>query len=346
MNVCFDLGHPGHVHFFRHAAGLLEARGHRIFHTCRDMAIVHRLLAAQGRTAVSMGAKRQGRLGLGVELAGHTARLAAFLVKNRIDVVASIGGTLCVMAARLTGRPCVVFTDTDTATVENRIVYPLADCLATPTGYPHDLGDKQRRYKGLHELAYVHPDLFTPDPAVAARYGLDPDEPYSVVRLSSWEAGHDLDMRRALPAEKLALVARLAERGRVVVVPEGEHPKELAEVAPPLTPALAPEDFHHLLAFSRFCLTEGATTASEASLLGIPGLYINPARPFYIGELAAYGLLALARPGEGDLAAALEAHLPLADDRAACRDTARRIVAERVNVAAFAADLVEEFGGR
>lgn len=340
MNICMDLGHPGHVHFFRHCATILEHRGHAVFFVCRDMPIVHRLLSAQGRSAVPMGSKRLGRAGLVLELAEHTARLSIFLRKNRIDVCAAIGGTFSVAAAKVAGVACVAFSDTDTAIMENRIVYPLVTCLATAEGYPYDLRDKHRRYKGFHELAYLHPEYFTPDPGVAARYGLGPDNPYSVVRLSAWEAGHDLGLRKASRAEKLEMVARLAAYGKVVVVPEGAYPRELAAVAPPLHPELAPEDFHHILAFARFCLTEGATTASEACVLGVPSLYCNPARPFYISELMEYGLLDVVAPGAG-MSAAMEAHLVRHQDVEACRAVGARIVAERVNVARFAADLVE-----
>ena len=30
MNFLFDLGHPGHVHFFRQAAAILAGRGHGV----------------------------------------------------------------------------------------------------------------------------------------------------------------------------------------------------------------------------------------------------------------------------------------------------------------------------
>ncbi len=42
---------------------------------------------------------------------------------------------------------------------------------------------------------------------------------------------------------------------------------------------LDPEDFHDLLYFASCCVTEGATTATEACVLGTPVLYANPVHP-------------------------------------------------------------------
>ena len=341
MNILVDLGHPGHVHFFRRQIALWRAHGHTVTLTSRDIPIVARLLAAYGLSATVIGTRRRGALGLGLELLERTAKLAPLLVRARIDVAAAIGGALTAPACRLAGVPCVVFDDTDTAGLENRISHPLATVIATPAGYPRELGEKQVRYDGLHELAYMHPAHFTPDPAVPARYGLNPGEPYGVVRFSSWEAGHDLAARTASLEEKLALVAALREQGKVVVVPEGDPPPELAAV----TPRLAPEDFQHLLALSRLCVTEGATTASEACLRGVPTLYLNPARPFYIHELAQTGLLAVGTPGAGLVEAftALAGRFP---EPGPAREAAAAFVAARIDVAAFAADLVERQGRR
>lgn len=342
MNILVDLGHPGHVHFFRHPAAIWRARGHRVLYTARDMPIVARLLAAQGDTARVIGRRRPGAAGLAWELAVRTLALAPLLAREKVDVCAAIGGALTAPAARLAGRPCVVFDDTDTAGLENRVSHPLASVIATPQGYPRDLGPRQVRYKGLHELSYMHPARFAPDASVPARYGFAPGEWYAVVRFSSWEAGHDLKATTASLETRQALVGLLQGRGRVLVVPEGNPPGALRALAP----AIAPEDFHHLLAFAGHVVTEGATTASEACILGVPALYMNPSRPFYIFELARAGLLDAGMPATDDLPALLAAQLSRFADPARAGELARAFTAQRIDVAAFAADLVEKAGRR
>ena len=38
MKLLVDMGHPAHVHFFRHAIRELESRGHEVRITARDKA--------------------------------------------------------------------------------------------------------------------------------------------------------------------------------------------------------------------------------------------------------------------------------------------------------------------
>ena len=36
MRLLIDMGHPAHVHFFKHAIRVLEGRGHEVKVTARD----------------------------------------------------------------------------------------------------------------------------------------------------------------------------------------------------------------------------------------------------------------------------------------------------------------------
>ncbi|EFL50885.1 protein of unknown function DUF354 [Solidesulfovibrio fructosivorans JJ]] len=302
MNVLVDIGHPAHVHFFRHAVAELRDRGHDVRLAARELPVALELLRAYGLSCRVVGAKRRGALGLALELACHGAGLLAMTLSWRPDVATAIGGTLMVGPARLRRCRVVVWDDTDTAVMENRITHPLAHRIMTPDVYPMALGPRQTRYHGLHELAYLHPKRFRPNPATLTRYGLSPDTPYAVVRLGAFEAGHDLAVRRHPPEALAAVIRELAERGEVVLVPEGDVPAVLTGyVKRP-----RPEDFHDLLAFATFCLTEGATTASEAAILGTPALYVNPIVTCYIRDMADRGLLTVAVPGQ-DLFAAFAA---------------------------------------
>ncbi len=333
MNILIDLGHPGHVHFFRHAAGILAAQGHNVSFATRDIPIVRALLAAYGLSADVVSRQRSGIPGLALELAEHSLRLYPLLRRRRIDVCAGIGGTFMVAAARLAGCRAVVFSDTETAPMENRIAYPLATRIFTPAVYPDDLGPKHTRYKGFHELAYLHPQRFTPRPEILGKYGLSPDEPYSIVRYIAWKASHDIGIKPASEQEKVALIEALATRGRVVLIPEGDISRRFRS----LCLDIAPEDFHDLLAHAARCVSEGATTATEAAILGVPCLYINPIRPRNMEAVAAYGGLRLAAPG-GDLPGALRAMLDAPPDG----DRAARLVADHCDVTAL---LVEVLGG-
>ena len=105
-----------------------------------------------------------------------------------------------------------------------------------------------------------------------------------------------------------------------------------------------PEDFHHLLSFAQFCLTVGATTASEACLLGTPTLYLNAVHPVCTGLMQEYGLLRMFKPDDA-VESMVQAMDELLRNRNSARHNAARFVEQHVNVAAFIADYVEGFVG-
>lgn len=340
MNLHIDIGHPGHVHFFKHAVRIWREHGHRVFMTTRRIPIAMHLLDVYGLEYAVVSTKRTGAFGLGVELVEHAARLLPRLLREKADVAMAIGGTFTVHAGLLAGCRRIVFYDTDTATTANRITYPFAGRIVTPDVYPHDLGRKHVRYGGFHELAYLHPNYFTPRPEVLGKYGLNEGEPFSIVRFIAWEASHDIGVDAASRAEKEAVVEWLRGRVRVLVLPERTDDP----LFPDLTVRIAPEDFHDLLYYASFCATEGATTASECCILGTPVLYMNPLQPCYIHTMAETGLLAKVLPGE-PMVPALEALQDRYGDADAARDAAARLVADHIDVTDFMVRFVEGEAG-
>ena len=44
MKILIDIGHPGHVHFFKHAVWELQKRGHEVFFSAREKDVTLLLL--------------------------------------------------------------------------------------------------------------------------------------------------------------------------------------------------------------------------------------------------------------------------------------------------------------
>ena len=96
-----------------------------------------------------------------------------------------------------------MFYDTEHAHLSNAITFPFATRVITPECYRTDIGEKQIRYAGYQELAYLHPDRFQPDPGVLDELGFTSNEPYFVVRLVSWKASHDIGQRGVIPYDDI-----------------------------------------------------------------------------------------------------------------------------------------------
>lgn len=339
LNILVDIGHPAHVHFYKHPMRIWAENGHKVFVVCRDIPIVSSLLNSMGLDATVVSKKRKGPVGLLVELCEHAARTIPVILKNKVHVCTAIGGTFTAVPSALTRKACVVFNDTEAAIVENTITTPFASVVATPTFFTADFGSKQLRYRGQHELCYLSSDVFTPDSTVPARYGFSPNDGYCIVRFISWDAGHDLGLRRLSAEEKVKIVDYLASQGPVLVVPEGEVPSSIQQYCV----KILPEHFHDMLAFARRCITEGATTASEACILGVPSVYINPLVAGTLTHLASLGLLEMVTR-KGAVYSALEALDVRFSHMDQAHECAQRYRQSCVHVAQFVAELVERFG--
>lgn len=224
------------------------------------------------------------------ELVERNAKLARVVHEQRPDVLAGVGGIFVSHVGFMCRVPSVVFYDTENATLQNFLTFPLASRVVVPRCYrawtpPY----RTVRYAGYHELAYLSPDVFFPDRETALACGLSAEGDTFLIRVVSWRANHDIG-ERGWSAELLHIVVDcLAQRGKVVISAECELPSDLQEYGY-RGPAKA---IHHLLAHCKALVGESATMCSEAAVLGVPSIYIADTSRGYIDEQASrYGLTA------------------------------------------------------
>jgi uncharacterized protein len=237
--------------------------------------------------------QRRG-LGLGLEFIERGSRLWHVVAQFRPHFLAGVMGPSIATIGRLRRllardrTRIVVFYDTEIATLTNSFVYPLADYVITPDCYSAPVRGNHLTYPGYHELAYLHPDRFTPDREVVKALGIDTDSAYFIVRFVSYEASHDLTAEGLPLAKKLELTRMLVRHGRVLVSSERSLPKELQ----PYRLAVPASQIHHVLAFARLLVGESATMASESAVLGVPAVYISPlGRGYTDDQERRYGLV-------------------------------------------------------
>src|SRR5919197_3808173 len=216
MRILIDILHPAHVHFFRNFHDEMTERGHELCITARDKDRSVELLRKFGLAHRQISA--QGDRGLAVEMVQRTSRLLKVMREFRPDVLTGIMGPSIAVAGKLRRVPAVVFYDTEFAVQTNRFVYPLAHSVFTPDCYQGRVRGRQVRYAGYHELAYLHPKRFRPDPRRLSAFGVDPREPYALLRFVSWQASHDRHERGLSVAQKRHLIDVLQSRGVRVLI--------------------------------------------------------------------------------------------------------------------------------
>ena len=289
MRVLIEILHPAHVHFLRNAIKLwLADPDNQVLVLSREKDVANQLLDAYEIPYHSISKLGSSKVSLLSEMLVRDVRMFNYARKFRPDVLIGIMGVTIVQVGRLISKPAVVFYDTENATITNRFVYPLAHSVCTPECYLAKVNGNHITYPSYHELAYLHPQRFVPDPEIVKRAGVDPQRPFFILRFVSWQASHDVGEQGFNLGLKIRLVEQLRTRGRVLISSEGTLPSELEQYrfsAPP-------EHMHHFIAHATMLIGESATMASEAAVLGVPAIYIADTGRGYTDELQQkYGLV-------------------------------------------------------
>ncbi|QSW99423.1 DUF354 domain-containing protein [Haloterrigena alkaliphila] len=175
--VLITIQHPAHVHFFRNAVADLEDRGYDVHVYARDKDVTCDLLEAYDMEYEVLAGSAESTVELAKVQAVYEYRILKRARELSPDALLAIGEPAVAHASTVVDGHSVLFTDTEHATFQNAITFPFADLVCTPRAFRDDLGDGHYAYSGYHELAYLHPDRFTPDPRVLAEIGARPAAP-------------------------------------------------------------------------------------------------------------------------------------------------------------------------
>jgi len=270
MRILFNIGHPAQVHLFKNLIQELERRGHqcKITTIAKDISLY--LLDAYGFEYEVVGQGRPTLATKAIELMRVESRLYRIAHSFGPDLlVGGVGNVYVAHVGKLLRKPSIVFDDTEHAKIDHRLMDPFADVICTPSCYRDNIGPKQIRYNGYHELAYLHPNRFTPNPAVLAEIGLDEGDPFIIVRFVSWQASHDVGQHGI--SDKAGLVKALEEYGRVLITSEGALPRELQEYQV----KISPEKMHDLLSYATLFFGDSPTMTTESAVLGTPAICVS-----------------------------------------------------------------------
>lgn len=334
MKVMFSVDHPAWAHQFHNIVEKLRARGDEVLTLAIDKDGAPELLARYGipYTLCAKGTGKnmleKGWLFFRLCL-NHTLHAARF----KPDIVIGRASPMMAVAAWLTGKPHLLYEDTEVSRFSLNICKRLSTKILTPRTFLTDLGPRQERVDTYKELFYLHPSVFTPDRQVLRDAGFNPDEPYVLVRFVAWNASHDVGKHGLTDIEQLHLVERLTAAGvRVWVSSE-------KKLAPALEPYRLRTPFHlahHVLAFAKLVYSEGATMASEAVVLGVHALYVNVIKSGSTQEQSArYGLLYNFNDGDDRYERALAQALTLLSDPALAalgQQKRAKLLSEKVDV--------------
>ncbi len=279
MKILVDIGHPAHVHLFRHFAQEMISKGHQVLFTCRDKEFETDLLQHYGLQYISFGRKYHSGPGKLWGMLKFDVRELRTAIKFKPDVFLSHGSMYAAHASAVLRKPHISLEDTFNFE-QIRFYKPFTDVILT-ADYDHPLNSpKVIRYAGYHELAYLHPKRFQPDVAIRNELGVGENEKYVILRFVSWNATHDRGHKGITFVNKMKAIDKFSRYARVFISSEAELPNELKMYKLPVSP----HRIHDALAFAEFLWAESFTMPAECSVLGTPSVMMHNTTSLYLKE--------------------------------------------------------------
>jgi len=341
MRILIDIGHPAHIHLFKNFAWEMQEKGHKILFTCKDRECILQLLKVYGFVYVNFGKHYKGAGAKIFGLIKNELQMFNTAIQFKPDLFLSHGSAIAAFTSFLLHKPHISFEDTFNME-QVRLYLPFTDVVLTGD-YPHpSLGKKEIKYPGYHELAYLHPNVFTPDENVLKELGVEKNEEYALIRFVAWNATHDIGHRGFSKETKIKLVTELSKYIKVFISSEGDLPEELKG----FQIKIKPENMHNALYYAQLLVGESATMASECAMVGTPAIYINNSHFGSLDSQAEYGLVHLFSEDELAQEHAIQKAIEIVskpDIKNEYRERAQKMLENKIDVTSFMIWFVENY---
>lgn len=347
MNILVDIGHPAHVHLLKNFIGIMKKDGHKVIVTVRNIPSAIHLLEIYGIEYIEFGSKSFSLVGKAMRQLKYDRLILDLVKKHKIEI--GMGTSLTVaQVSRISGMKSFILDDDDSAvqSLFSMFVHPFSDYIVSP-----DVLDFERKkknhitYPGYHELAYLHPDRFTPDKNVLSEAGINEGEDYFVLRFNAFKAHHDLGVRGISKENKRNLINLLKERGKVFITTEKEIDPEFEEYAL----NISPEKVHSLLYYAKMFIGDSQTMTSEAAVLGTPSFRCNSfaGRISYLNEEEyKYGLTFGFKPNEFDfMTRIIRQYLEVKNLKQIWKERREKMLSDKIDVTSFFVSLISGYPG-
>lgn len=287
MKILVQLSHPAHFHYYRYSVTNWENDGHEVFILIKTKDVLENLLIESGLDYYNINEKihRNNKLGVLWDMIVRDWRIWRFCKMHEIDVLT--GSSVEVAhVGWLINKPAICTGEDDAEVIPKyvKFVAPFLKVKLSPISCDSGrLKDKTISYASYHELAYLHPNQFTPCKSIIEKYGFDVNVPYFIFRFASLNAHHDAGINGINSDVAQGLIDILKPHGRIYITSE----RELEPQFEPYRIKIKALDMHHVMAYATLYIGDSQTMAAEAGVLGVPFVRYNDfvGRIGYLNEL-------------------------------------------------------------
>jgi len=345
MKILIDIGHPGHVHLFNTVFKKLKQKGHVVLVAVKDIPIAKSLLQTYGMKYIEIGNKKDSLLAKGFSQLSYNWKFLNIVRKNRIDL--GIGTSISLAhVSKITKMKSIIFDD-DNDEVQplfTKFAHPFADYLLSPDVLKNKRNKKDTiYYSGYHELAYLHPNRFTPDKNVLKELGIKENDTFFIMRFNVFKAHHDIGIHGLNLEQKQKLIELLKPYGKIFITTEREIEPELKKYQL----SISPEKIHSLLYYATMFIGDSQTMTSEAAVLGTPAIRCNDfvGRISYLDEEEhKYGLTYGFKPDQFDqMIVKITELLNMPNLKQEWQIRRQKMLVDKIDVTAFMVWFVENY---
>jgi len=281
MKILFYLGHPAHFHLFKHAINHFKNNAVVVI---KSKDILQKLLNENNVPFINVeeiNSKHNagGKFLLAFRILKRIFGIQRIIRNTKPDLLAGSPAELA-LAGKITGVPVCMFFEDDINKVApyGSLTGPFAFRMVCPdVCNAGRWSDKKVGYNSYHELAYLHPNHFTPDKSKVAGYFKEGEKNF-IIRFVELGAFHDAGKKGITNEFAGAIIKKLSPFGKIHITSERALPKEFE----PFRIHISPSDIHHALYFSDMFIGDSQTMTAEAAVLGTPALRFND----FVGELS------------------------------------------------------------
>lgn len=272
MRILIGMMHPKHVYMFKNFIRAMTEKGHEIKIVVAEKDLTEYLLKKFDLPYEHIGTNYPSLRQKITSIPKWEFLTFKIAFKFKPDIIIGQALPHIAHAAFLLRVPYLLFEDSEPASVVQAFSFSFATTILTPTCYRKKIGEKHIQFNGFLELAYLHPNHFTPSESILTELGLKKSDKYAVLRFVSWSAVHDIGQQSGFNLDmKKSLVHELEKYCRVLITSEGKLPPELEKYQ--IT--VSPEKIHDLLSFAHLFVGDSQTMTSEAGILGTPAVRCN-----------------------------------------------------------------------
>jgi len=280
------LGHPAHFHLYKNAIVNWQKNGNRVIILIKKKDVLENLLQDADFEYINIlkEGRKDSKIGMFLGMAKRTMRLLKYCLKNRPDILTgtSVENSFVGKILRI---PVVNVNEDDAAVVPlyAKLSYPFANVILNPRVCDSGKWNKKAtKYNSYQELAYLHPNHFTPDKQVVEKY-FSAEKPYFIIRFAKLNAHHDAGIQGITTEIAQKLIDILKPHGDIYITSERELEPQFEQYRIKISPL----DMHNVMAFTQIYIGDSQTMAAEAGVLGVPFVRFNDfvGRIGYLREL-------------------------------------------------------------